>query len=827
MSWGFVIGPSLALRSCGARRVPAPLEGSMSALLLLAAALPALAAEDRVAARIAHGSNIDDVVAVDSGHWIAGRVASSGEVAVLDGWSWELTVLDPCGSASATAVGGRPGGSRIFVGCSDATVRILDPTSTGDFDVSTASVSLSGAVTGIAANDSNVFVFTGAQSAGGAVAVATLTPATGAETGTVMGFSLPAALEDVAANEVAVMATAGTGTWSGSSIGGAGLTSFGFPAGDYTDVIAVSDNEFMAAAGDAGLAYLVWGATGGSVRAGSALGRARALGWYLGTPIVSDSSANELVLLDLDSDGLPTGTRLGTIDPPDDAAGEDAVEFADLDDHTVAVTDGGSFWVITDAPWVEASAPSVAGGTIGTEFSFSFVSDRDGSYQIRRGADTNTSGSQLAEGDVAAGETVELAFTIEDSWDEGRNPLRIVVRDADDSSIGHDTVYVTNDEPPGAVTLRRSSVREVDSSLVVQFKGLTADDIDHYKIFLSDEPFSRADWADCAGSSTSPCGPTDFAEEDGPSSPVRVDAGDPGETVEVDLSPLTNGQTYHIAVRAYDASGLEGSMSNVISGTPVVGLGPASLAGETGGWGCAASGAAGSGLALGLFGLLGALGRRRRGALMGAGLVGLGLFSSAAEATETYDEPKRRGTAEFRYGFYEPADPNLTAVMGESNHDVLWLEAGPHIIKQFELKVGLGWYQEVDQALSPTGGRTDDFAMVTALPLSASGTLRLDFFKDQPIVPYAGAGVQMWPWKETFSVSGAKTNGGKFGWHWNAGGQILLDAFDRGAASKLQARTGIDNTWLVVDFRDQTIGENVDGLTFSGTILGIGLKLDY
>jgi hypothetical protein len=800
----------------------------MPALALLALTLAAQAADDRVAARIEHEGRLTDGAAVSSGRYVAARVSSTGGVIVLDTWSWLLTELDPCGTASATAVGGRSSDSRIFVGCSDATLRLVDSVSDGGFDVSTSTVSLAGSVTGIATNDTQVFVLTGAGDTGGAVAVTTVSPSTGTDTGTTFGFSLPAELVDVAANDVSVMATAGTGTWSGASIGGAGLTSFGFPAGDYSDIIAYGDNEYLAAAGTSGLAYIVWGATGSSLRADSALSDAVALGFYQGDFLVADAGANQLVALDVDDAGLPTGSRLYTIEAPDEADGEDPTELFQVDsDHTVAITDGGSFWVVTDAPWVEASEPSVAGGVPGTEFSFSFTADQDGSYVVRRGASSDTSGTVIAEGELVADDAVELTLEIEDAWDEGRNPLRIVVTDDADGSTGHDTVYVTNDEPPGQVTLRRDGVREVSRSLVVQFAGLDADDIDHYKIFISDQSYTRADWSDCSGSASSPCGPTEFAEEGGPSSPVRVDAGEGGGSYEVELSPLTNGQTYYIAVRAYDASGLEGSMSKVIAGTPVVGRGPSHIANEPGGWSCGAAGAAGGGFALAFFGFAGALGRRRRSAPLAAlGLAVVGL-SGTAHATETYDEPKRRGHVQFRYGFFSPADPAITGVMGESGHDLLMLEAGPHLIKQLELSVGLGWYQEVDSAVSPSGGRTDDFVMLTALPLSASGTLRLDFFKDQPLVPYGGAGVQVWPWKETFSESGAKTNGGKFGWHWNAGGQILLDAFDRGAASKLRARTGIDNTWLVVDYRDQRIGEEAGGLEFTGTVLGIGLKVDY
>ena len=67
----------------------------------------------------------------------------------------------------------------------------------------------------------------------------------------------------------------------------------------------------------------------------------------------------------------------------------------------------------------------------------------------------------------------------------------------------------------------------------------------------------------------------------------------------------------------------------------------------------------------------------------------------------------------------------------------------------------------------------------------------------------------------------------KTGWSWNAGVQILLDRVDKKSASALRVRTGIDDTYLTLTYRDQTIGEADQGLEYSGQIVGIGLKLDY
>ena len=69
-------------------------------------------------------------------------------------------------------------------------------------------------------------------------------------------------------------------------------------------------------------------------------------------------------------------------------------------------------------------------------------------------------------------------------------------------------------------------------------------------------------------------------------------------------------------------------------------------------------------------------------------------------------------------------------------------------------------------------------------------------------------------------------NGSQFGTHWAVGGQILLDIFDRDRASLLEAQTGINDSWLVVEYRQQQLaGEG--GFDFSGTLLSAGLKFDF
>ena len=73
--------------------------------------------------------------------------------------------------------------------------------------------------------------------------------------------------------------------------------------------------------------------------------------------------------------------------------------------------------------------------------------------------------------------------------------------------------------------------------------------------------------------------------------------------------------------------------------------------------------------------------------------------------------------------------------------------------------------------------------------------------------------------------------GGKYGWHWALGGQILLDIFEQSQASKLFARSGIRDSYITFEYREVSVGEwqqtdSGDGLLFDSEVLMFGLRFD-
>lgn len=284
-------------------------------------------------------------------------------------------------------------------------------------------------------------------------------------------------------------------------------------------------------------------------------------------------------------------------------------------------------------------------------------------------------------------------------------------------------------------------------------------------------------------------------------------------------------------------------MSRVRSGTPQKTYGIAGLSGDEGGWCGFPSPASG---ALALFGLGALLGRRRRGSVLAAGiavLVGLGAAPEAHAQDSVSDEPglldreALRGTFAVRYGPISFTNDDVTAVLGETENQVLWFEFGPRLfprkLQQLDLTFGIGRLREPGKLVNIQGASSGEESKLRAFPLAADLTLRgkVGAWEDQPIVPYVTAGLDYWLWAEDTNVNGDRSDdglvaGGKAGYHWAVGGNILLDIFDRDRASLLRARTGIDDSWLTFEYRDQTVGDG-DGFDFNGTVIGVGLKVDY
>ena len=420
-----------------------------------------------------------------------------------------------------------------------------------------------------------------------------------------------------------------------------------------------------------------------------------------------------------------------------------------------------------------------------------------------------------------------VTFNVDGDFREGVNRIRIVVEDSDGAQ-GHDTSVLTVDNPPTRVSLNSGLVGWGDGLVEVQIRGISDEDLSHYDVYVSTEPFSSGEY---------PTGGPGFVGAASDLSGARLNlprsvSAEPGQDKTVTVAPLTNGVTYYVAVRATDAAGQESQMSKVVSVKPQETYGAADLAGEEGGFGCSSSGAAPVGL-LAWLGVAAVAIRRQPLAAVAA----LGLWGTSAQAAsewpqsvKTWSEIKGN-TFEVRYGPITFQDESITSIFGDEGNNMLMLQFGPTIYDLLEIKGSVGYFHGEGSRISASGAASSQENYLNLYPVALDATFRLDVLPEQPVVPFAGAGVDYFFWREIWDGSGGggreNISGGKPGWHKTYGAHILLDTFNQRRASKLQAVMGITDSYLTVEYRSQEIGEELAGLKFSADTLTFGLKFDH
>jgi len=532
--------------------------------------------------------------------------------------------------------------------------------------------------------------------------------------------------------------------------------------------------------------------------------------------------------------------------------------------YTLGGATNGDIVVMTDRPWVSLDVNSLGEVIIGDTVPLDFTVDQPGDYEVRVGGSWTGGGTLVADGTVTAPGSVSVDLTVEDSWPDGTQDV-FVLHTNGAGQTGHAWTDVTIDVPPLAVDLTSDNVTFRQGALTVSFDPIDSDDIASYALYLTTEPFEAQDY---------PTGGPAYVGDDEVEFPVTITDFGVDAPITVEVTDLTDYETYYLAVRATDTSGQEGPMSNVVEARPRPTQTASQRAGDPGGMQCSGTGGAGAawlgGLGLALLGL-----RRRRTLLAaGAALLGATLLvpSSPALAQDSTDdgddeetvdddgtveppgttdpdmsvgyvaaleaEDKRTGdltsawgNVEIRYGYWQTRDRGLEDVFGKTSASEVLFEFGPQLYRVIELDFGAGIHMRKGETVaeddgSPAGTET----RLMIVPLSASITPRLHLFDEQPVVPYASVGGDWWLWREREGDADAKNkvinDGSHFGWHWELGLNILLDTFDRDRASLLEAQSGINDSWITIAYRRQT-SVTSEGFDFSGGVWQVGLKIDF
>jgi hypothetical protein len=246
-------------------------------------------------------------------------------------------------------------------------------------------------------------------------------------------------------------------------------------------------------------------------------------------------------------------------------------------DAAVYVVDsGGDVHVASDRPWIDPidAEPDRVG--LDGSFELTFQSSLDGDYSVRAGGGISaSSGDELASGAAVAGSEVVVTLDDDALPEEGENRLFVFVES--DGAVGLDSVVVTLDTPPDAVL--DFAVGSGEQRLILSWTATGEADVESYRIYLSDQDFSPDD-ADL------PEFEVDRGDDGIDSYPSEIEAGAAGSEHERSVEGLSNGLSYWIAVSAVDASGQEGPLGGVLSGTPAATCGAAECSGDPGGCQC-------------------------------------------------------------------------------------------------------------------------------------------------------------------------------------------------------------------------------------------------
>jgi hypothetical protein len=511
-------------------------------------------------------SPILDVVKSDDESSVA--ALTSSQLFFLSTKDWEIVSVAPCGTLSAQGVT-YGDDDVLYIGCSDGSISLYnDGLQTNAFTIDSAEV------LGLAYADQYIYAVA-EQEEGGNPRVHAVDISTGVES----SGGYPSTLGYGSFSDAEIVGSSLIIAHSGSNVSKVALSSGSAARDDegpttpkFTDVLrdATASNALIAG-GSAGVIQFQL-STNNTVfsLSGDDFSSITALCVHEGDPSImwlgdSGSSSVKSVLYTIGSSS--PGSEIQTEVPVSDDG--DFVEMVSIDGYLFYGTDGGSLGVVTDRPWVSATVAEPTSIGENEEFGFSFTATSGGDYGIYVG-DTTTEAIQV--GTMESGETIEIAMESTSDFVEGENEIWIVVEN-EEGKAGHDVVFVTVDTPPSSPNI--DSIGFGNQSLTVNFTGIEDADISHYIVYMSKEEFLLEDYE---------TGGPDFKEL---SEEERTYYATPSENISFSLQPLTNEQTYYIAVRAYDESGMESEWSNLLSGTPKPTFAASDLLEEEGGYeGC-------------------------------------------------------------------------------------------------------------------------------------------------------------------------------------------------------------------------------------------------
>lgn len=332
------------------------------------------------------------------------------------------------------------------------------------------------------------------------------------------------------------------------------------------------------------------------------------------------------------------------------------------------------------------------------------------------------------------------------------------------------------------------------------------------------------------------------------------------------ITGLTNGETYYVAVTSIDDNENESASLKVLEGSPVPvqdlwqsykANGGAS---EGGYYGCSAqpnqsTGATGTGALALLMLLVGALLLARRRQMKTMVISALMLTTVAvAMPGQSYAVSPRTMSLDLRGAYYTPMiDREFSKTNGATPYGSMMTEPSMlygaaidwRLLHGFgELGVGfsVGYWSQNGKALRLDGSNSDDEVELLVVPVTLDVVYRFNWLAEKynfPLVPYVRGGLAYGFWwmsdgtGETSTYTGPDNkvltgSGGVAGFHGTVGMRLLLDVFEPKAARGFDIEMGVNHSYLFIEYQRLSLTNFGDAkaLDLSDDILVFGLAFD-
>lgn len=158
------------------------------------------------------------------------------------------------------------------------------------------------------------------------------------------------------------------------------------------------------------------------------------------------------------------------------------------------------------------------------------------------------------------------------------------------------------------------------------------------------------------------------------------------------------------------------------------------------------------------------------------------------------------------YGQIEPTSDDWKDIYGDKRVSNYRASIGYRFHPTLGVEIGGGYLTKDGKGKTLAGRDTGAETIFQSAPVDLTLLYRLNYFKEQFIVPYVGGGVSYNLYWERVK-DGNEIKGGMWGRHATGGINLLLDRLDKKSARDLEEDYGINNTYLTIGATQSVIND--------------------